>query len=91
MTSEDYPLEDYFNTLDEDGINIDPQCNIYEDQNECDKDSNCIYNISIDPPVCENNTVMDNLELSEMTTDELKDILLTRNRMLEVNLHKNDN
>lgn len=100
-----FSFEDYFNTLDKDGINLSRYCgNIYKVNetvngvkltseniaSKCNEDLNCRYNDGAEPAVCENDTVMDNLEFSEMTTEQLQNILLTRNRMLEVNLHKND-
>ena len=97
-----FSFEDYFNTLDKDGINLSGYCGdtykvgINDDitqkniASKCNEDLNCKYNTKDDANVCENDTVMDNLEFSEMTTEQLQNILLTRNRMLEVNLHKND-
>lgn len=87
--AKNFSFEDYFYNLDKNGINLSPQCSIHNnDKESCEKDLNCKYNDTSN--LCENNTIMDNLEFSEMTTEQLQKILLTRNRMLEVNLHKND-
>ena len=84
-------FEDYFYNLDKNGINLNPQCNNHHNDKEiCNNDLNCKYNGIPPNGRCENNTIMDNLEFSEMTTEQLQNVLLTRNRMLEVNLHKND-
>ena len=86
--AKNFLFQDYFYNLDENGIQLDPECNKYNTKELCNNDLNCKYND--DTSACENNTIMDNLEFNQMTTEQLQNILLTRNRMLEVNLHKND-
>ena len=87
-------MEDYFYNLDKNGIELVSYCqDSYPSSGanyiqNCNNDLNCKFNEQTN--VCENNSIMNNLELSEMTTEQLENILLTRNRMLEINLHKND-
>jgi hypothetical protein len=87
-------IEDYFYNLDKNGIELVSYCqDSYPNSGpnyiqNCNNNLNCKFNEKSN--ACENNSIMNNLELSEMTSEQLENILLARNRMLEINLHKND-
>ena len=66
-------------------LNLQPNCSLKNDI-DCKNDMNCKFENN----KCQDNTNLSELDLNMTNTEKLNKILLSRERMLEVNLHKND-
>jgi hypothetical protein len=93
MSNNDFSLSKYFSGLSEHGIashpEIETQCGKYLTAPLCGVNPSCKWD-SKKHPSCIENTTLANIEINEMNSEQLNQILLTRKRMLDVNLHKND-
>ena len=77
-------FKDNYEIITDNDVKFKPDC-ANKEQSECNQ-PHCKWSAN----GCIDDTSLSNIEINEDDTENLRKILLTRKRMLDINFHKND-